>query len=241
VGDRVLDFGTTGLLRFSNLVMYDRQTESWWQEFSGEAIVGEMTGTRLQLLPFSVVSWQEFKSAFPGGKVLSRNTGHRRPYGYNPYTYYDSFGPFLFDGPDDSRLPAMERVVAIDQGEESLAVPYSVLEVEPIVHYTLAGQDLVIFYKKGTASALDREVTAEGRDVGSATVFDPHLEGSELTFRLEGERIVDDQSGSTWSLLGKAEAGPLAGKALRPLVHRAAQFWFSWVVFRPDTIVYEGK
>ena len=71
-GKGVLDFGTTGLLRFSNLVMYDRQTESWWQEFNGEAIVGDMTGTRLELLPLSIVSWKEFKSTFPQGKVLSR-------------------------------------------------------------------------------------------------------------------------------------------------------------------------
>jgi hypothetical protein len=80
VEGRVLDFGTNGLLRFSNLVMYDRQTESWWQEFNGEAIVGDMTGARLELLPLSIVSWKEFKTTFPQGKVLSRDTGSRRPY-----------------------------------------------------------------------------------------------------------------------------------------------------------------
>jgi len=242
VAGRVLDFGTSGLLRFSNLVMYDRQTESWWQEFNGEAIVGDMTGARLELLPLSIVSWKEFKAAFPQGKVLSRDTGHQRPYGRNPYTFYDSSGdPFLYRGQEDRRLPALERVVAIDAGTESLTIPYSVLEKEPIVHYTLAGRDLVVFFKKGTASTLDRPGIADGRDVGAVGVFDPAVDGKPLTFRLVDGRILDDQTGSTWNLLGKAEAGPLAGKKLSPLVYRAAQFWFSWAVFKPDTVVYRGK
>ena len=76
VDGQVLDFGVSGLLRFANLVMYDRQTESWWQEFSGEAIVGDMPGRKLEILPNSIVSWEEFKKAFPDGKVLSKDTGH---------------------------------------------------------------------------------------------------------------------------------------------------------------------
>jgi hypothetical protein len=242
VDGQALDFGTTGLLHFSNLVMYDRQTESWWQEFSGQAIVGELTGKRLELLPLNIVPWKEFKATFPQGKVLSRNTGHRRPYGTNPYTFYDSSSdPFLYHGPKDRRLPALERIVAIDTGTASLTIPYSVLEKEPLVHYTLAGQDLVVFFKKGTASVLDSSDIAKGRDVGAVGVFDSHVDGKKLTFHLAGDVIVDDQTGSTWSLLGKAEAGLLVGKELRPLVYRAAQFWFSWVVYKPDTIIYRGK
>jgi hypothetical protein len=126
-------------------------------------------------------------------------------------------------------------------GTESLTVPYSVLEKEPIVHYTLVGRDLVVFFKRGTASTLDKADVADGRDVGAVGVFDPVVEGKRLTFRLMDGRILDDQTASTWNLLGKAEAGPLAGRELRPMVYRAAQFWFSWVVFRPDTIIYRGK
>jgi len=78
----VLDFGTSGNLRFSNLIMYDRQTESWWQEFGGEAIVGEMVGKKLEQLFLSIVSWKDFKEAFPTGKVLSKDTENPRPYGH---------------------------------------------------------------------------------------------------------------------------------------------------------------
>ena len=82
----LLDFGTTGNLRNSDLVMYDRQTKSWWQQFTGEAIVGELTGTRLEFLPSQIVAWSDFKASHPDGKVLSRETGYNRPYGLNPYS-----------------------------------------------------------------------------------------------------------------------------------------------------------
>lgn len=65
VGGKVLNFGTTGFLRFSNLIMHGRQTEFWWQEFGGEAIVGNMVGTKLEQLYLSIVFWGEFKVAFP--------------------------------------------------------------------------------------------------------------------------------------------------------------------------------
>ena len=155
VDGKVLDFGTTGFLRFSNLIMYDRQTESWWQEFGGEAIVGDMVGTKLEQLYLSIVSWGEFKAAFPKGKALSRETGHNRDYGTNPYADYDQDAPFLYNGPEDSRLQLMDRVVVVIIGDKSLAVPFSVLRKEPAVHYRLNGQDLVVFYQEGTASSID--------------------------------------------------------------------------------------
>ena len=154
---QLLDFGVSGLLRYSNMIMYDRQTESWWHEFGGEAIVGQMTGLKLEQLPMAFVSWKEFKSNHPDGKVLSRPVPARRPYGRSPHDGYDAsgFGPLFYygQGPEDARLPLMERVVAVSIGEESLAVPYSVLAEEPVVHYSL-GQDLVIFYEKDTRSSL---------------------------------------------------------------------------------------
>ena len=109
VGGQTLDFGTSGNLRHSNLVMYDRQTESWWQELGGEAIVGDLTGQKLEQLYLSIVSWEEFKGSFPEGKAPSRDTGHSRPYGINPYAGYDQDNPFLYNGPIDSRLELMER------------------------------------------------------------------------------------------------------------------------------------
>ena len=236
---QILDFGTSGVLRFSNLVMYDRQTESWWQEFGGEAIVGVMTGKKLEMLPLSMVSWQEFKSAFPEGKVLSRKTGFNRRYGMTPYVGYDSISRSF--GPEGKQLPASERVVGLIIGEEALAVPFSVLEEESVVHYTLSGQELVVFYKKGTASSLDHPDIAFGRDVGAAAVFESSLEGRALTFAEDGGEIVDEQTGSTWNLFGQATSGALEGQELTPVPHHGSQLWFSWVLFKPDTIIYSGQ
>ncbi|GAH38049.1 unnamed protein product, partial [marine sediment metagenome] len=124
VDGEVLDFGTTGRLRFSNLIMYDRQTETWWQQASGEAIAGYLTGTQLAFLPASIISWEEFKSSFPDGTVLSRETGFNRSYGRNPYTGYDNINnsPFLYRGPSTpGELPAVARVLTVDMGAEAVA------------------------------------------------------------------------------------------------------------------------
>jgi len=118
VQGEVLDFGTTGRLRKSDLVMYDRQSESWWQQFTGEAIVGEKVGTVLDRLPASIVAYEDFRDAYPHARVLSRRTGHIRSYGNNPYRGYDTIDgqPFLFFDPVDKRLPPMERVLDVSVG-----------------------------------------------------------------------------------------------------------------------------
>ena len=89
-GGEVLDFGTTGRLRKSDLVMYDRQSESWWQQFTGQAIVGEKVGTVLDRIPATIVAFEDFRDAYPKSPVLSRRTGHHRAYGNNPYRGYDT-------------------------------------------------------------------------------------------------------------------------------------------------------
>ncbi len=94
---RILDFGTTGKLRHSDMVMYDRQTESWWQQFLGEGIVGAMTGKRLKIIPSRLESFANFKKRAPEGDVLVPTDPAMRTYGANPYAGYDTSPyPFLF-------------------------------------------------------------------------------------------------------------------------------------------------
>jgi hypothetical protein len=241
VGEATLDFGVSGNLRHSDLVMWDRQTESWWQQLTGEGIVGAYAGYQLDLLPAQLVSWRDFKAAFPDADVLSRDTGHNRDYGRNPYSSYDRAdqSPFLFKGRPDERLLPMERVAALLLDGQPLAFPFLLLEEERAVNYPADGRDIVVLFQPGTASALGQSRIADSRDVGSTGVFEAALDGQTLTFRAEGDGFVDEQTGSLWNVLGQAVGGPLAGKSLAPIVH-GNHFWFAWAAFAPETWVYGG-
>ncbi|NIO68871.1 MAG: DUF3179 domain-containing protein [Anaerolineae bacterium] len=237
---QVLDFGTTGRLRFSNLIMYDRQTETWWQQATGEGIAGEFTGRQLTFVPASMISWADFKATYPDGKVLSRETGYSRDYGRNPYTGYDDVNrsPFLYVGPETpGTLPPMARVVTVDLNGEAVGYPYDVLQEVHVVNDTVGGVPIVVLWAPGTASALDAGSVAGGDDVGAATTFSRELDGQTLTFVFDGDRILDEQTGSEWDVLGQAVSGSLAGSQLTPVVS-INHFWFSWAAFRPETRVY---
>ncbi len=238
----VYDFGVSGNLRNSDLIMWDRQTESWWQQLTGNAIIGQLAGKKLRILPSSIIAWSDFKVAHPQGKVLSKKTGYLRRYGDNPYVGYDRADtpPFLFDGKLDDRLQPKERVLAVTIGEVSAAFPFGVLRSERVVSYTLNGQEMVILFKPGARSALGAQSIADAADVGATGVFDPNLDGEKLRFRAEGEHFVDRETGSVWNILGEAIDGPLAGKKLTPIVH-ANHFWFTWAAFKPDTTIYRSE
>jgi hypothetical protein len=241
VDGKIYDFGVSGNLRNSDLLMWDRQTESWWQQFTGEAIIGELAGKKLIFLPASIVAWSDFKMANPQAKVLSRDTGHTRPYGQNPYAGYDRADnpPFLFKGTLDGRLLPKERVVAVTIGNADVAFPFSVLARERVASYTLGGRDIVVLFKLGTRSALGGREIASAEDIGAAVVFDAHVGDRTLNFRARGDAFVDEQTGSVWNILGQAIKGPLRGKQLTPVVH-ANHFWFAWAAFKPDTRIYQG-
>jgi hypothetical protein len=173
VRGRMLSFGTTGNLRNSDLVMYDRQTESWWQQFGGEALVGHYTGQPLRQLPARIVAWREFERAHPHGLVLTRKTGFSRAYGQNPYSGYDDATSPPFFGAahgNDHRLPPKERVVFLERGRDAAAVPFSVLRRNRLVRVSVGGHDLVVRWRAGVTSALDSASIPRGRDVGAASV-----------------------------------------------------------------------
>jgi hypothetical protein len=235
-GGTVYDFGTTGNLRHSDLVMWDRQTESWWQQFSGDAIVGELTGAHLTFLPAQIVSWEAFKAAYSQGDVLSRETGFSRPYGTNPYPGYDDINsrPFLFDGTTDDRLPPMERVVGVVLAGEGVAYPFPDLSKIRLIEDRIGGAEIVVLWAPGTSSAVDTQDTVAGRDIGQAGVFQRDLAGRALTFSPgPADGFTDAETGSTWDISGLATAGDLAGERLTPIPHTVV-FWFAWAAFQPE-------
>ena len=160
---KVLDFGTTGKLRNSDMVMYDRQTESWWQQFLGEGIVGEMTGKRLKAIPARLESFANFKKRAPGGDVLVPNDPGKRNYGANPYTGYDTSAyPFLYQGDMPKGINPMVRVVVVEGEAWSLPLLRS--------KGTIEKGDLRLSWKAGQNSALDTRDIRQGRDVGNVVV-----------------------------------------------------------------------
>ncbi len=235
---QVLDFGTTGRLRNSDLIMYDRQTETWWQQFTGEGIVGKYAGEQLRFLTSQVLSWKDFKDAHPDGEVLARPNMPRN-YGYNPYVGYDSTSrPFLFQGTPDSRLAPAERVLGLTTDTDAIAYPFTVLKEAGVVHDSFGGVELAIFHKAGLASALDSSVISKGRDIGAVAVYERQVGDQLLTFSPnEDGTFSDAETGSTWDILGEAVKGPLVGEKLTPILH-FDHFWFAWAAFFPATELY---
>ena len=161
----ILDFGVTGKLRNSDLVMYDRQTESWWQQFTGQAIVGAMNGTQLVAWPSRLESFDRFRERHPGGMVQVPGGDFVRPYGSNPYVGYDSrSAPYgFFDGDLPAEVPPLARIVRVGEKAWSLALMKEVMRIEE--------DGLVITWEPGQASALDTRDIASGFDVGNVTVW----------------------------------------------------------------------
>jgi len=241
IDNEILTFGTSGNLRNSDLVMWDRQTESWWQQFTGEAIIGDLTGTKLTFLPSAIIAWGDFKVKYPNGQVLSKNTGFNRDYGRNPYAGYDNINsnPFLYDGITDERLLPMERVIGVlpDTGQ-GRAYTLEQLSTEKVINDTIDETPIVIFWKPGTASALDSTIIANGNDIGAVGVFEASLDGDILTFIANNDgTFSDEKTGSTWDIFGQAIDGTLAGNSLKQIAHHET-FWFAWAAFvAPETLI----
>ena len=166
VGDRVLTFGVSGKLRNSDMVMFDRETESWWQQAIGLGIVGEMLDTELVQMPSWMESWAEFKDRNPDGLVMQQPTQYRRNYGSNPYANYDSSNrPFLYNGElPPFGISPLARVVKV--GDR--AWPLERLRDEP----EISEAGVKISWRSGQASALDTRTINKGKDVGTIRVRD---------------------------------------------------------------------
>lgn len=170
-----LSFGVSGKLRNSDMLMYDRETESWWQQALGQGVVGAMNGAELETLPSWLEGWTSFASRNPDGLVMMQPTGFNRPYGRNPYTGYDTaFRPFLYSGelpPHD--IDPLTRVVRV----ESNAWPLTRLRDAG----EITENGITLSWQEGQASALDEERLSQGREVGNVRVFDE-----------EGNNVVHD-------------------------------------------------
>lgn len=238
----VLRLGVSGLLRNSDLVMWDLQSQTLWQQVTGRAIVGEHAGESLIPIASAIVRWEDFEANHPDGMALTQDQGFGTTYGRNPYTQYSSSAsPFLFDGELDDRYPALSRVVGVTAGGVDKAYPFSALEEERVANDEVGGEPVVVFWgAEETADALDTSVIAEAEGIGTGIAYDPVVDGRRLTFEAAGDtEFVDNETGTTWTILGRAIEGELAGTELELVQHRN-EFWFAWSAFFPDADVWAG-
>ncbi len=245
IDGQVLEFGVSGLLYNSSLVMFDRQTETLWSHFTGEPLYGALSEADLVSIPASIVGFGTWRAEHPDGLVLNRTTGSNRDYGRNPYPGYDNIDadPFLFEGDVDGRYTAMTRVVGVESADGTSAAAFPLLELRDagVVASQVGDADAVAFWVPGSSSALDSAEVSGGVDVGATGVFSPVVDGQTLTFTSEVDAdgsatIVDAETGSTWNVFGVATSGELAGSQLDQFVH-IDTFWFAWIAFHPDSAV----
>jgi hypothetical protein len=239
INGEVLRFGVSGLLRNSDLVMWDDATTSLWQQITGEGVVGRYAGAQLETLPTSIVSFSQFAEQFPDGKSLAGETAYgRRGYGVNPYSNYSSSPrPFLFAGETDDRLPALSRVVGVTEGDDIASYSFGRLESERVINDTVGDLPIVVLFGGDTADALDDRAIATSQAIGTAVAHKAVVDGQTLTFSANADgSFVDAETNSTWSIHGIATAGELAGAQLEPVEHRN-EFWFAWqAFFGPDSL-----
>ena len=222
-------FGVSGKLIMNALVMYDHQTRTLWSQFLGEGVKGPLTGFELAVIPTTQTTWASWRQLHPDTLVLEQR-GRYQSDEYSSY-YRDGRAGVLGETREDKRLSRKELVLGVNVEENTKAYPFRVLESQPIVNDSLAGQDVVVFFDDITDTAL---------------VYGRKVDGQTLTFRLEGNAagaqaiLVDDETGSRWmAFTGKAVEGELKGKTLdrRP---SHLSFWFAWKDWNPDTELYTG-
>lgn len=237
---KIYNFGVSGMLRHSDMIMFDRETESWWQQITGEAIVGDLAGKKLKQIPAQIVGFNQFANSFPEGLVVSKDTGYRRDYGRNPYVGYDNINqkPYFPVGKSDKRLKPMEKIIVVEFDGISKAYPHKTTRKMRVINDKIKSQNVVIFHKDGANSALDAGQIKDSKDIGSTGVFKSEIEESKLNFTFASGVFIDDKTKSKWNVFGKAIDGKFKGRQLKQIQH-GDYFAFAWLTFRPRTKIYK--
>jgi hypothetical protein len=218
-------FGVSGLLYNSNLIPYDRETDSNWSQMLNLCVNGELTGEEAKPIHVVETTWQTWKQLYPQSMVLSTDTGYSRNYSIYPYGNYKTSDSLLFSvNKLDSRLPKKERVLGIIVGEKTRVYPLNTFD-DPIKVINETFNDVQI-------------VVAGSAEKNFAVSFERKLpDGTLLSFNpVEGELpvIMMDNEGTKWDIFGKGISGPRAGIKLTPASSFIA-YWFAWAAFYPGT------
>ena len=227
VFERVIDgqkveFGTSGKLYNSNLLMYDRLTGSYWSQSLGMAVTGPLSGSQLKTIPFDLITWGDWKKLHSDTLVLTTNTGHIRSYATDPYGSYYIEPRIMFPVENnDDRMQSKEIIIGFSQGNIYKAYKQKDIEFHKAINDSV-----------GTTSIL----LISDHDHNSR-IFQRNVDGDLLEFVYDNGVLIDSKTKSIWTYDGMAISGPMAGTVLQRIpIHPG--FWFEWVAFHPDTLVY---
>ena len=222
IDGNVVEFGTSGKLYNSNLLMYDRYTESYWSQALGMAVKGELTGYQLNLVPFDVITWGDWKMLHPETLVLTTDTGHIRSYATDPYGNYYTEPRIMFpvDNHDD-RLHPKEIILGFSQDGVYKAYKQNDVESKKIINDSIDNNPIML------VSLFSQNSRA----------FERTLNGEVLEFEISDNKIIDTSTNSEWNYDGLSTSGVFEGEQLKRIPIEPG-FWFEWVAFHPDTLVY---
>jgi len=226
VEGRALHFRLAGINN-QNFIMRDEETGSWWQQISGECILGPLKGRRLKSFDHDELTFATWKAEGAQGRVLRPDPKIEAARQYAPADWEQSVARMrvatTLANPNEG-LPARTLVVGVEAGGRSKAYPFEALERQNPITDALGGVPLLV-------------VLAE--DGKSVRVFDRRLDGRALDLYMKtgSNTLLDAQTGSEWDFTGTALVGELSGRKLgrlRPL----KDYWFDWKTYHPDTAVY---
>jgi len=219
---KVVEFGTSGKLYNSNLVMYDRLTGSYWSQALGEAITGELTGQKLKIIPFDVISWGDWKKIHPDTVVLTTETGHIRAYGVDPYGDYYTDSRIIFPVEHrDDRMHQKEIILGFHEDSTYKAYKQDDVEAKNIINDYISNTPIML--------------VSEHPD--NTRAFERVVNGETLEFEYVDGKIIDMNTDSVWSYEGVAISGEMKGTELKRVPFNPG-FWFEWVAFHPETELY---
>jgi hypothetical protein len=217
-----VEFGTSGKLYNSNLLMYDRWTESYWSQALGTAVTGELTGMQLKTIPFDVITWGDWKKLHPDTLVLTTDTGHLRSYATDPYGDYYTDPRIIFPVEhSDDRTHPKEIILGFNEDGIYKAYKQNDVEIKKIINDDIGETSLML------VSLFSQNSRA----------FDRTLNGDILEFEFVDDKIMDTKTKSEWNYDGVAISGPLEGNKLTRMSIEPG-FWFEWVAFHPDTDLF---
>jgi len=217
-----------------NFLMRDRETGTWWQQVTGEAVVGRLRGRRLQPIEFEEVTFAVWKREHPEGRVMRPEPRHVEDDSYAGSDWEEHVAkvPPPPGSESEEGPPPRQLVMGVELGAESVAYPIDALRTSRAIADTLAGTPIVVVLGDDDRSVRAWKRVVEGQELDLFVA-------SHVSSDVSLAKLLDSQTGSEWDFAGTCIAGPLVGRRLER-VPVLPSYWFDWKAHHPETRVHES-